>query len=107
LQLLEALARQFQITIGRLLSLLDERVQHRDTLAHHEAVERAAYASPTTWPQLEQSVAKGAGVRQAKTGAVLGQKLNEARIVCKDINWPGFDLGEHAFMEVLDLKRDE
>jgi len=44
-------------------------------------------------------------VRQAKTGAVFGQKLNQARIVCKNINWPGFDLGKHAFMELLDLKR--
>ena len=80
-------------------------MQDRDTLAHHEAVERAAYANPTTWPQLEQFVAEGAGVRQAKTGAVLGQKLNKAGIVCKDINRSGFDLGEHAFMEVLNLKR--
>jgi hypothetical protein len=63
-------------------------VQHRYTLAHHEAVERAAYASATPWPKFEQSVAKGTGVRQTKTGAVLGQKLNKARIVCKDINWP-------------------
>ena len=60
----------------------------------------------TTQPQFEQSVAKGTGVRQTKTGAVLGQKLNKARIVCKDINWPGLDLGEHTFMEVLDLERD-
>jgi len=59
----------------------------------------------TTQPQFEQSVAKGAGVRQAKTGAVFGQKLDKARIVRKDINRPGFNLGKHAFVEVLDLKR--
>lgn len=44
-------------------------------------------------------------MRQSKTRAVLNQKLNKARIVCKDIDRPRFDLGKHALMEVLGLKR--
>jgi hypothetical protein len=57
LHLLEALARQFQLSIRRSLSLFDERVQHSDSPAHHKAVKRAANASPTTRPQLEQAIA--------------------------------------------------
>ena len=49
LQLLQALSRQLHLTIGRLLSLLDESVQYDDALAYHETVERAAYACPTAW----------------------------------------------------------
>ena len=36
---------------------------------------------------------------------VLDQKLNKTHIICKDIDRPRFDLGKHAFMEVLDLNR--
>jgi hypothetical protein len=35
------------------LSLLDECVQHGDPFTHHETVEGAAYASATSWPELE------------------------------------------------------
>ena len=44
-------------------------------------------------------------MRQAKTGAVLCQKLDQTGIVGKHIDGPGLDLGQHAFMEVLDFKR--
>ena len=44
-------------------------------------------------------------MRQSKTRAVLDQQLNKARIICKDIDRPRFDLGKHTLMEVLDLKR--
>ena len=66
---------------------------------------RAAYACPTAWSQFKQPVTEGAGVRQAKIRAVFGQKLSKAGIVSKDIDWSGFDLGEHALVKVLDLKR--
>ena len=44
-------------------------------------------------------------MREAKAGAVFGQKLNEARVVGKDIDRPRFDLSKHTFVEILDLKR--
>ena len=44
---------------------------------------------------------------QAKTGPVFGKQFYEACIVCKNIDWPRFDLREHSLMEVLDLKRHE
>ena len=87
------------------VGLLDERVQHDDALSQHKTVERAADAGPATRPELEQSIAEGTGVRQAKAWAVLGQKLDKPRIIRKHIDWPRFDLGEHTLVEVFDLER--
>jgi hypothetical protein len=39
LQFLEALSRQLQLTIGRLLCLLDERMQYHNASSDQEAVE--------------------------------------------------------------------
>jgi len=97
--------RQRQLPIGRVLGLLDERVQHDDALAQHEAVERAACAGPATRSKFEQSVAKGARVRETKTRSVLGHQFHEARVVGHDIDRPRLDFSEHALMEVLDRER--
>jgi len=53
-----------------LLSLLDERMQHCDSLANDEAVKRATYAGPPMQPQLEQAIAERTRVRQAQSRAV-------------------------------------
>ncbi len=46
-------------------------------------------------------------MRQAQVRAVIGQKLDEARIVRKDINRPGLDLRENSWVEIFDLVRHE
>jgi hypothetical protein len=105
LQLLEALACQPELSIWRLLSLFDKCVQHSDSFAHHEAVEGATYARVASRPSLEQASAQWARMWQSKTRAVLDQQLNKARIICKDIDRPRFDLSKDTLMEILDLKR--
>lgn len=52
--------------------------------------------------KLEQSVAQGARMRQAKTRSVLGQKLDETSVVGQHIDRPRLDLSQHTLMEVLD-----
>jgi hypothetical protein len=88
-----------------LLRLLDERVQNDDTPAKHEAVERAADTGAPARAQLEQSGAERPRMRQAKTRAMLGKQLNQARIVSKNVYRPRLDFGAHAFVEVLNLER--
>src|SRR5437868_5902387 len=100
LHLLEALAREFQFTIGGLLGLLDERVQDDHALANEKAIEGPADSRSPARAQLEQAIAEGARVRQAKTGAMLRKELNQTSVVGKDIYWPCLDLGENALMEV-------
>jgi hypothetical protein len=79
-------------------------VQHDGALAQHEAVERAANAGPATgsrFEQSEQSVTKGARMRETEVRSVLGHEFDQARAVGHDINRPRFDFREHALMEVL------
>jgi hypothetical protein len=59
-QLLHALSRHLQFSVGRLLILLDECVQHDNPTSHDETVESAADSRPAAWSKFEESVAKGA-----------------------------------------------
>ena len=36
---------------------------------------------------------------------MLGKKLDQSREVLQNIHWPRMHLGQHAFVEVLNLKR--
>jgi len=36
---------------------------------------------------------------------MLGKKLDQSREVRQNIHWPRMHLGQHAFVEVLNLKR--
>ncbi len=70
-----------------------------------ETVERAANAYLSTWAQLEEPAAERTGVWKAKIRAVVCQQLQQSCIVCKGVNRPRLDFGEHALMEILDPKR--
>ena len=80
-------------------------MQYDHTSANQETIESTADARPTTRSQLEQSITKGARVRQPKTRAVLGEQLDQTSVVGKYINGPRLNFGEHALMEVLNFKR--
>lgn len=88
MHLLEALARQFQITVRRLLRFLDEGMQHDNPHADKKAVERPAYAITPARPQLEQAIAEGARVRQAKTRAMFHEQFDKAGVVGEHIHRP-------------------
>lgn len=44
-------------------------------------------------------------MRQAKARTVFGQQFNKTGVVGKDIDWPRFDVGKYALVEVFDLER--
>ena len=90
--------------VGRLLSLLDECMQHDNPTSHDETVESAADSRPAARAKLEEPVTKRARMRQPETWTVPFQQFDEAGIVGKDIDGPRLDLGENAFVEVLDVK---
>jgi hypothetical protein len=60
LQLLQALSRQLQFSIGRLLGLLDKRMQNYNTPTHHETVKGPANSCSPARPQLKKAITKGA-----------------------------------------------
>lgn len=63
---LEALSRKFQVTVWRLLRLLDERMQNDDTLTEQKTIKRTPNPGVRLWAQFKKAVAKRTGVRQAK-----------------------------------------
>jgi hypothetical protein len=104
-QLLNALARKPQRLVRRLLRLLDESMHDDNAPRDDEAVERPADARAAPRPQLEQSLAKRAGVRKPQVWTVLGEQFNEARVIGHNIYRLRLDLSKHPLVEVLDLER--
>lgn len=88
MQLLLALARDFQVSLRCLLGLLDESMHDDNPLADQEAIARATYCVATSRSKFEKSVAQCARVRQPQIRAELDQKLRQARIVSEDVGWP-------------------
>ena len=52
--------------------------------------------------ELKEAAAEGARMRHAQVWPELCEQLDEARVVGKNTDWPGFDLGKDALIEVLD-----
>ena len=92
--LFHALARQFDFTRRRLLSLLDERVKHHDATTDQGAEEDPRYSFGAFQAQLEETVAERIRVRRAKVGThhrhsagqdnvASGQRIRQ----CKDLRF--------------------
>lgn len=90
--------------VGRLLRLLDECVQHDYAPPDEKTIERPADTRATARPQLEQTIAERSRIRQLQVGAMLDQQFDDSRVVRENIDRPGFDLGQHSGMEVLNRK---
>jgi len=101
-QLLYALARKLQVTVRRLLSLLDEGMHNDNSPTHEEAVHRSANAGATVRTKLEESVAHAARVRKAQVRPVLDQEFDQPCVVRDYIDRPRLDLGQDSWVEVLD-----
>jgi hypothetical protein len=101
--LLGALARKFQLSVGSLVRLLDERMHDHHTLADEKTVERATDAGLPARPELEETFAKRPRMGETKIRAVFDQEFHQTGIVRKDINGPRLDLSKDALVEILDL----
>jgi hypothetical protein len=104
-QLPGALARQLQLPVGRLLGLLDERVNNHDTPSQNEAVERSANSRLAPRAQLKQSLAERSGMRKPQVRTMFREQFDQSRVVGNDINRPRLDLSQDTFVEVLNLER--
>lgn len=105
MQLLQALARQLQLSIRCVLRFLDERVENDDAFAQKKAVEGAPNTRPTTESKFEEPIAERSRVGEAQDWAVLRQQLDKARVVSQDVDWPRLHLCENTFVEVLNFER--
>jgi hypothetical protein len=103
--LLQAFPRQFQLTVGSLLRLLDKGVQHHDPLTHEKTVKRPSNPGATPRTKLKQPITESARVRQPQVWPEFQQQFYQASIVRKDIHRPRLNLGQNTLMKVFDLER--
>lgn len=92
----------YQVTLRRLLGLLDEGVEYHDPLADGETIKRSSDAFTSTGSYLKKPAAHGSRVRHAQVWPKLHQQFNELRIVGQNTIRPTFYLGLDPCIEVID-----
>ena len=77
-------------------------MQDHHSLADEKTVEHPPDPGATPRPKLEKPITHCPRMRKAKVRPVIDQEFNQASIIRKDVDRPGFDLGQDALVEILD-----
>ena len=71
--------------------------------ARHEAVERTAYAFPSSGPKLEEATSHGPAVRHAKHRPELHDEFDQPSVVGHNVDRPRLYLVEDLLVEIVEV----
>ncbi len=78
-------------------------MQNYDLPPDNEAVERTAYAFPSSGPKLEEAASHSPAVRHAKHRAELHEKFDQPSVVGHNVDRPRLYLVEDLLVEIVEV----